>query len=321
MVPVYVVRLTALALVLTSTACGAADSTQTRPAGAVTRAPAVGTIVTTLGVADQAVSMASDGRYLWVGGASGQVTQVDTTISQVIRTVRLPGRPVGVAVTPEGVWFADNAGSTVTRLDAGTGLVTATVRVAANPLGFAQSDRELWVFSQSQQVANVIDPARARVVRTVSTPGLGAGYPSVAGNAIWAPDLAGTTRSLWRIDPDTGLSTRRIATGTHPAEVAFGFGSGWVTDEDGVIRFDPATGREQARITDIGRQLDGVVVTAGAVWAVSIADDQLTRIDAGSNKPSGSLGVCTGPRHLTVAQGDIWIACFDAGMLVRLHPN
>jgi len=321
MVAVNVARAAALVLVCMLSACGTAQGESTRPAGAVSRTPAVGTIVTTVAVADQAVNMAFDGRYLWVGGGRGEVTQVDTTISQAIRKVRLPGRPVGVAVTPEGVWVADNGGSTVVRLDAGTGQTTATVRVAANPLGFAQFDRELWVFSQSQQVANVIDPSTAKIVRTVPLPGLGAGYPAVAGGAIWVPDLAGTTRSLWRLDPASGQATRRIATGAHPAEVAFGFGSGWVTDEDGVIRFDPATGREQARISGLGRQLDGVVVTGGAVWAVSIADNRLSRIDAGRNAASGSLEVCTGPRHLTVVGNDIWVACLDAGMLVRIHPT
>ena len=309
----------ALATLGMLSACGPANTRSTTPASVVSGSPRAGTIVTTVAVGDLAMAMALDGRYLWVSGRGG-VTQVDTTISQAIRTIKLPGEPIGVAVTPEGVWVADNAGNTVVRLDPGSGQVTATVRVGANPLGFALFDRELWVFSQTQQLASVIDPAGARVRRTVSLPGLGTGYPSVAGGAIWAPDLAGTTRSLWRIDPASGQVTRRIATGEHPAEVAFGFGSGWVTDQDGVIRFDPATGREQARVTGLGRQLDGVVVTSDAVWAVSIADNRLSRIDPGRNKPVAAMEVCTGPRHLTVVQGDLWVACRDAGMLVRVHP-
>jgi hypothetical protein len=316
-------RAVALLLVMAMlAACGPASG---RPAGSgpvnTPRPVTAGTIVTTVPVGDQALSMAFDGRYLWVGSAKGGLTQVDTTISQPIRTIKLPGRPVGVAVTADGVWVADNAGSTVTLIDAGTGVPTTTVRVGANPLGFAELDGDLWAFSQSEQRATVIDPRTAQVKRTVPLPGLGAGYPAVAAGGIWVPDLAGTTRSLWRVDPATGLANLRLATRAHPAEVAFGFGSGWVTDDEGVIRFNPTTGKEQARIDNVGRRLDGIVVTTDAVWTVSIDDNRLSRIDPGTNRPVASMSVCTGPRHLTVVQDDIWVACFDAGMLVRVHPS
>lgn len=281
-----------------------------------------GTIVTTVPVASQAVAMAFDGRYLWVGSADGgSVTQVDTTIGQAIRTTKIGGRPIGIAVTADGVWVADNAGSTVSRLDFGTGQPNATVRVAPNPLGFAQVDRDLWVFSQSDQRATVLDTRTATVTRTVSLPGLGGGYPDVAAGSIWVPDLSGTTRSVWQINPTSGQVTRRISTGPHPAEISFGFGSGWVTDEQGVTRFDPTTGKVQARIADLGRQLDGVATTADAVWVVSIADNRLSRIDPATNQPIASLNVCTGPRHLAVVGDDLWIACLNSGLLVQVHPN
>src|SRR4051794_10254864 len=67
---------------------GCASPPRARPAAAQRPSPAgpIATIVTTVPVADRAVSMAFDGRYLWVGSTSGGVTQVDTTINQPIRT-------------------------------------------------------------------------------------------------------------------------------------------------------------------------------------------------------------------------------------------
>jgi YVTN family beta-propeller protein len=311
-----------LSLVATLAACAPGGGPQQQAADSSPNKPALAaTIVTTLPVGDHAVSSAFDGRYLWVASASGVIAQVDTTIDQVIRTVKLRGRPVGVAVTPEGVWVADNGGDTVTRLNAGTGQPNATVHVGANPLGFAQVDRDLWVFSQAAQQANVIDPRTARVTRTVPLPGLGGGYPAIAGGGIWVPDLAGTTRSVWRVEPDTGQVTRRIPTEAHPAEIAFAFSSGWVTDDQGVIRFDPATGKEQARVTGVGRQLDGIETTPDAVWVVSVADNLLSKIDPATNRATASISVCTGPRHLTVVHGDVWVTCFDAGILVKVHPG
>ena len=313
-----------LLLVSALAACGSGGGGG-RPASSgpgPSRPLTAGTIVTTVPVANQAVTMAYDGRYLWVGSADGgSVTQVDTTIGQAIRTTRIGGRPIGIAVTAEGVWAADNAGSSVTRLDLGTGQPNATVRVASNPLGFAQVDQDLWVFSQSEQRATVLDPRAATVTRTVPLPGLGGGYPDVAAGSIWVPDLSGTTRSVWQINPTSGQVTRRIGTGPHPAEISFGFGSGWVTDEQGVTRFDPATGKVQARITGLGRQLDGIAATADAVWVVSIADNRLSKVDPTTNQPVATLNVCTGPRHLTVVGDDLWVACLNAGLLVQVHPN
>jgi YVTN family beta-propeller protein len=312
-----------LLLVTTLAACGSTGGGQpaSRRPGP-TRPATAGTIVTTVPVANQAVAMAFDGRYLWVGSAdSGSVTQVDTTIGQAIRTTKIGGRPIGITVTADGVWVADNAGSAVTRLDSGTGQPTATVRVGPNPLGFAQINQDLWVFSQSEQRATVLDPRTATVTRIVPLPGLGGGYPDVAAGSIWVPDLSGTTRSVWQINPDSGQVTRRIATGPHPAEISFGFGSGWVTDEQGVTRFDPATGKVQARITDLGRQLDGIATTADAVWVVSIADNRLTKVDPTTNLPVATLDVCTGPRHLLVVGDYLWVACLNSGLLVQVQPN
>jgi DNA-binding beta-propeller fold protein YncE len=316
----------AVALLLVAALGGCSSGGRSQPLPAADRSSAapvpVATKTGTVVVANEAVAMAYDGRFLWVGSAAGgAVTQVDPAISQVIRTIKLPGRPSGVAVTAEGVWVADNAGAAVYLLDPGSGRVNAKVRVGNNPLGFAQVGRELWVFSQSDQRASVLDPKTATVVRTVDLPGLGAGYPSVAAGAIWVPDVAGTTRSVWRVDPVAGQATRRLPTAAHPAEVVFGFGSGWATDEDGVTRFDPATGKEQTRVIGVGRKLDGVAVTADAVWAVSIADNTLSRIDPATNRTVGSIDVCTGPRHLTVVGDDIWVACYDSGILVRVHPS
>ncbi|NJC71092.1 hypothetical protein HC031_15425 [Planosporangium thailandense] len=311
-----------VALLAMVAAC-APDSSDAHPVTSQTRSAhgSVGTIVETLPVADGANAMAFDGRYLWVAGAGGAVSQVDTTIGQVIRTVKLGGHPDGVTVSPEGVWVADSAGGTVTRLDLGSGRILATVKVGPAPVSFAQIDRDLWVFSQSDARARVVDPRAGRVSRTVGLPGPAGGDGAVAGGAIWMPDTLGTSQSVWRLDPASGQVTTQVKTGPHPAAIVFGFSAAWVTHDEGVSRIDPTAGRETTRVANLGHQTSGIAVTTDAVWVTSPTDNRLSKIDPTTNAAVASLDVCGLPGPVAVVGDDVWVACRDTGMLVQVHPG
>lgn len=321
----------ALSAVLLSVLTGCAPpGSAARPASAAPVAsaahsadslPSAGAVVATIPVADHATAMAFDGRYLWVCGEGGAVSEVDTTIGQVIRTIKLGGRLTDIAVTPEGVWVADAAAGTVTHLDLGSGQPGAPIRVGAGPVGFVQANRELWVFSDSEKKARVIDPRAAKVVRTITLPGAAGGNPAVAFGAIWMPDRNGADSAVWRIDPASGEVTDRVSTGTHPVEVAFGFGVGWVTHDDGISRFDVVGLKELARVTGVGRQVGSMAATLDSLWVTSAGDNRLTKVDPSTNDPVASLQVCTRPQHLMVVGNDIWVVCHDAGALIRVHPS
>lgn len=310
-------------VLLAMVAACAPDSSDAHPADSPAgHAPtSVGTVVETLGVADGADAMAFDGRYLWVAGTGGAVSQVDTTIGQVIRTIKLGGRLDGVAITPEGVWVADNAGGTVTRLDLGSGRVLMTVKVGSAPVAFAQVDRDLWVFSQAEARARVVDPRAGKVSRTVGLSGPAGGNPAVAGGAIWLPDQSGATQSVWRLDPASGQVTSQVKTGPHPSAIVYGFGAAWVTHDEGVSRIDPAAGKETARVGNLAHQTSGIAVTTDAVWVTTPSDNRLTKIDPTTNMAVASLNVCGLPGPVAVVGDDVWVACRDVGMLVQVHPG
>lgn len=107
-----------------------------------------------------------------------------------------------------------------------------------------------------------------------------------------------------------------------PIDVVGAFGSIWVANHhsDDVVRLDPQTGAEQARIF-VG-DLSGpgyFAVTDDAVWVTRQNGRGIARIDPSTNelKPrqSGSLTPCG---DTAVALGGVWYFACDTGQMVRI---
>lgn len=122
------------------------------------------------------------------------------------------------------------------------------------------------------------------------------------------------------LDRVTGKIKTTAHLGANPSEVAFGFGSGWVTCQDAVYRFNTSTGAVTAKISSPGAGFDGIVISGGAVWVGEITTGLVDRISPTSNSITGTVTLGGGPRHIVATGGDLWVALFDSADLVRLHP-
>jgi DNA-binding beta-propeller fold protein YncE len=107
-----------------------------------------------------------------------------------------------------------------------------------------------------------------------------------------------------------------------PIDVVGAFGSIWVANHhsDDVVRLDPQTGAEQARIF-VG-DLSGpgyFAVTDDAVWVTRQNGRGIARIDPTTNelspRQSGSLTPCS---DTAVALGGVWYFACDTGQMVRI---
>jgi streptogramin lyase len=258
--------------------------------------------------------------YLWVGTyAANAVVQISPDAGTVVRTIPVPSRPLSVAATAFGVFAAEYGGSSVVHIDPASGTVAGAVDVGSQPVGFARIGDRLWVCNQASQDLSEIDPRAGRVTRTVAVPGLHGGFPTAGYGALWIADLDGTSNAVWRIDPRRGVVTAKIPVGADPAQVAFGFGSGWATSADGLTRFDPGTGVIKARITG-SEQLDGIAITDDAVWVGSLAEEQVVRIDPRNNRATGVVPGIAGPRQIVAVGNDLWVNEFTGGTVARIHP-
>jgi YVTN family beta-propeller protein len=327
-------RLAAIGCALTLAGCAAGGqagthgptthpSTRTPAPGRSAAAVRAATITRTIRISSAVGSpdgMAIGAGSLWVGGYDGDaVAQLDPVSGKAIRTITVGANPLGVAVIDGSVWAADYGSGQVSRIDPATGKVTATITVGSAPDSFATIGRQLWVFDQGSSAATVLDPVSAKVLRTVPLP-VQSGFASTGAGKVWVPDLAGTKRIVIGLDPATGKVAVTVHVGKFPSEVAFGFGSGWVTCEDAVYRFDPATGVVRKIISAPGAGFDGIAISGGAVWVGDLNNGLIDRISPARNAITGSVSTGGGPRHVVAVGGDLWVALFDAAAVVQLHP-
>ncbi|WP_410812884.1 hypothetical protein [Micromonospora sp. 067-2] len=287
-------------------------------------AETAGRVVRRVAVAGNPDGLSVAGGMLWVGTyQGGSIAEIELRSGSLVRTVQVGATtlPLSVHASGSAVWVGAYGSASILKVNAGTGKVDATIPVGTAPVGFAEVDGRLWVVNQADSTLSVIDPKQRKVVRTVPVSGLRGGFPVSYGGAVWVADLAGTTNELWRIDASTGQITARVQTGPHPSEVAFGFGSGWVTDAEGLTRFDPASGAVLKRITGLGRQLDGIAVGPDAVWVGSIGDNQLIRVDPQRDRATGRVTGIRGPRQITIVDGHIWVAEFAGNAVTQIVPG
>lgn len=327
-------RLAAIGCALTLAGCAASGQPgphlpTTRPPqltpapGRSTAAAGPATTTATISISSAVGSpdgMAIGAGSLWVGGYNGDaVAQLDPASGKTIRTITVGADPLGVAVIDGWVWVADYGSSQVSRINPATGKVTATIAVGAAPDSFATIGHQLWVFDQGSSAATVLDLVTGKVLRTVPLP-VQSGFASAGAGRVWVPDLTGHKHIVIGLDPATGKVVTTVHVGKYPSEVAFGFGSGWITCEGAVYRFDPATGAVRKIIRAPGAGFDGIAISGNAIWVGDLNNGLIDRISPASNAITGSVSTGGGPRHVVAFGGDLWVALFDAAAVVRLHP-
>lgn len=122
-----------------------------------------------------------------------------------------------------------------------------------------------------------LDPLEISVIDPLADRGVEVGY-----RAVWIGGLRSADGvALLRWDPATNepLAAIRVLADSPLTDVALGYGSVWLALVDGrVFRLDAETTDVEAAIP-VGGSLDGVVVGAGGVWALDIANGTLTPVD------------------------------------------
>jgi streptogramin lyase len=242
---------------------------------------------------------------VWVTSASGLVSQIDPRNLHIHR-VRVPGRPTDVAdVGSVAAVVSTAAEGAATLIDGQFGRVSGSVRLAGSAAGLraVAFGRDVWVANPDLHALQRLDPPYTAVAATVP---LGADRPTgiAAGErALWA--IAG--RSLWRVDPGSGRTTR-FRLGFAPRAVAAGGGAVWLVNRGAgaVARFAPRDGRVVALIP-VGRGPVSVAAGVGSVWVANGLDRTVSRIDPLQNRVTRTISVDSPPVDIAVGLGEVWV--------------
>lgn len=264
---------------------------------------------------------------VWVAHLEdGTLSRVDPATGRLVATIPVGRAPMGVAVGEGAVWVANRDDGTVSRVDPGAGRVVATVAVGREPVGVAAGGGAVWVTNRGDGTVSRVDPATNRVVGAVPV-GRDPSGVAVGEGAVWV--AASGSRRLVRLDPDTGRAVGSpipLGPGSSaewaPSLVAIGEGAVWVATRGGaVLRLDPRSGEEVARIPVGAGPAFGVAVGAGAVWVTSPMGDTVSRVDPATNRVVGKPRLVEGrPLFIAVGAGGVWVGSAGAAAVLRLEP-
>src|SRR5436305_3267358 len=160
------------------------------------------------------------------------------------------------------------APNAVSLIDARSHRIVGSVPYGATNVVFA--GRSAWLLSPNKQQLARVDLRTHKVDRRLDFlwhPGT----LTTGDGSVWIAEDLGSR--VWRIDAASGKVARRMrVSGGGISDVAFGAGSLWLAQGDGVLRADPRAGHVLKRIAAPAQQL---VFGDGALWTVTHGDGRL----------------------------------------------
>src|SRR3954471_1598624 len=311
-------RLIATGAVLLALAVSAAILlTHDSDAGPVAPANAVGVVdaakrelAHAIPVGKAPTEVAASTSWVWVlnsNDGAGTISKLDARSYGKASTFSVPGTARNLVAAFNSLWIGTVEGR-VLRVDPETDVVerTWTLPNAGATLLFEEDRGAGWlavgpdaVWAGSARAISRIDPKTSQMRHRRI--------------AIWGP-MAYGFGSLWIVGRNlvqvSALTMKRVATipeTTSYVDVATGFGSVWLADDEGraVVRVDPRRHTVTKRYA-LGGAGVGVAAGRGAVWAAS-DDGNLARIDPRRGDVA-EIRIGGAPRSVDVARKDIWVS-------------
>ena len=214
----------------------------------------------------------------------------------------------------------DGAG-TISRIDARSRTLASTFSVAGTPRTIVAAFGSLWIGTTEGRVHRIEPGTDLiETSWTLPNAGettafefdAGAGWLAEAPDAIWA----GSSRALSRIDPSTERLQPRESTTWGP--MAYGFGSLWVIGRE-LERVSPASGRVVGTVDLVGSSAD-VATGFGSVWIADDEMQELVRVDERQEAIVRTYDVGGSPLGIAVGGDAVWAAS-DDGTVVRIDPE
>ena len=290
------------------------------------------------------VARADDDAVSLSGIGPNKLIRVDPATNSVAATIDVGTFPSGVAIGGGSVWVYNLADHTVSEIEARTNEVVQTTRVSTVPTDvgagagpvLAADAEGVWVIGR---VGN------ESVLTRIGSDGRGTREHRLEGElkaiavgegAVWILGHRGRSDSIIRVDPRSGVVTRRtrmpdgfagsaVSAAARRASsgrldgLAVGGGSVWAaaTQAGTLYRVDPTTGA--VRLRDLGGVTLRPVFGFGRVWMC--VDGTMQRINPRTLRDSRSGTGLGGEREYVPGYGSMWRHDGASGTLMRFDPQ
>jgi streptogramin lyase len=273
-----------------------------------------------------------------------KLIRVDPATNSVAAIIDVGEFPSGVAIGGDSVWVYNLADRTVSEIDARTNEVVQTTRVSTVPTDVGAGAGP--VLAADAEGAWVIGRVGNESVLTrIGSDGHGTRERRLEGElkaiavgegAIWILGHRGRSDSIIRVDPRSGVVTRRtrmpdgfagaaVSAAARRASsgrldgLAVGGGSVWAaaTQAGTLYRVDPTT--SAVRLRDLGGVTLRPVFGFGRVWMC--VDGTMQRIDPRTLRDSRSGTGLGGEREYVPGYGSMWRHDGASGTLMRFDPQ
>lgn len=256
---------------------------------------------------------------VWVAtDGGGTISRIDLHRNRVARSIRIGRSACTLSVGAGGVWAIRYRADQVVRLDPKTWKVQR-VHVGHVPSDVLVAAGSVWVTGWEDRTLTRIDPKTLKVTAVVRLPAAPQGLLFLGGS-LWVGSGKDSTE-VFRVDPVTLAVTRVPVEARAPGWFVAGATDVWVvTQEDSVVRIDPATNRVVATLSVPGVPVEGATAPDGTLWIPSKQSNTITRIDPATNRAVGMLAAGPGAYVAHRAYGSMWVTSYAGADVRRFSP-
>jgi hypothetical protein len=248
--------------------------------------PSSGKVVAAVPVGDAPTIVAASDRWVWVINSNdgvGTISRIDPRLKRVASTFSVGGSPTDLLAGGGSLWVGTKEGR-VHEIEPATDIEIAS-----------------WRLPNAGRSSPFVDDR-------------GAGFLAYGANTMWAASF----RSISRIDPTTSKLVPGSSTVWGP--FAYGFGSLWTTgSESGLFRLAPSTLRRQAKVAFPASGLD-VAVGFGSVWLPDDEGRRVWQIDPKDDVVQATYPTGGRTFAAAVGADAVWVPS-DDGFVVRIDPS
>jgi DNA-binding beta-propeller fold protein YncE len=309
------------------------------PGGAVPGAalPTVGKVVATIHVSGSPKGLLVTPGAVWVGahrvGLVARINPATNKVTAKINVGRNGGLPSELLYTGRRVIDVNYNIGSIAFINPKTNtakVMTVRFENCCVPVLAAGS---LWLLGLSSPVAPApdrlsrVDPRTGRVTATRT-------IANVDGLVYGAGSLwASSNGQLLRLDPSSGKTLGQFPSQAHPS--LFADGSLWAVENDEIkdtstiVRIDPTSGSVVATVALPNLAWNLRAASDGTIWVgehSGLSHPHLWTIDPTTNTLAGQVDLgnvkSVTDEDVTIApDGTVWVALFDADVVMRIKPS